>query len=443
MRITMGNRVSNKEKEMSSLSESMEALSLKEVGRELLCSQMSQQEGSGTVKTEDSKQAGIMRQDCDEAKDGNMQSQDYYEDTQVGQSAFVGTIPGGSNGIVRRARGDWSEEQDDALRMAVERHGGKNWKAIAMEVPGNRTHIQCLQRWGKVLKPGLIKGPWTDEEDELLRTYVPLEAKNNWVAVAEHVPGRTAKQCRERWSLSLDPNIRKDPWTSEEDELLLQLHEQHGNAWAVIVKHLNGRTVNAAKSRFKSIERKRYREWTPHEDLTIIKGKTDDKRWSLIADMLPSARSKHAIKTRWKELVETNPDMSQTVPLATIPQGGPSNAPPPISYQLDRTLVAEPPQQHEISQDSKALRPSLSSDMILSVSNPNMEQKESFDDWLKNQANQLQNATSTSTTSIPSRLWNSHQLSFGSSGDLNDSWNGWGLEAGELLSLELSDMELV
>ena len=47
----------------------------------------------------------------------------------------------------RTGRGLWTQEQDDALRGAVERHGAKNWKAIALEVPGNRSHIQCLQRW--------------------------------------------------------------------------------------------------------------------------------------------------------------------------------------------------------------------------------------------------------------------------------------------------------
>ena len=34
--------------------------------------------------------------------------------------------------------------------------GERNWKAIADQVEG-RNHTQCLQRWTKVLKPGLIK----------------------------------------------------------------------------------------------------------------------------------------------------------------------------------------------------------------------------------------------------------------------------------------------
>jgi hypothetical protein len=52
--------------------------------------------------------------------------------------------------------------QDEALRRAVERHGARNWKTIA-GLLRNRTDVQCLHRWQKVLRPGLVKGPWTDE----------------------------------------------------------------------------------------------------------------------------------------------------------------------------------------------------------------------------------------------------------------------------------------
>lgn len=52
--------------------------------------------------------------------------------------------------------------QDEMLREAVEAHGARNWKAIAKRLDG-RTDVQCLHRWQKVLRPGLVKGPWTPE----------------------------------------------------------------------------------------------------------------------------------------------------------------------------------------------------------------------------------------------------------------------------------------
>lgn len=57
---------------------------------------------------------------------------------------------------------DLPRPQDNALRKAVEDFGGRNWKAIATRLKG-RTDVQCLHRWQKVLKPGLVKGPWTTE----------------------------------------------------------------------------------------------------------------------------------------------------------------------------------------------------------------------------------------------------------------------------------------
>jgi len=101
----------------------------------------------------------------------------------------------------------WTKAQDAALRESVRLHGEKNWKAIAERVPG-RNHAQCLQRWRKVLKPGLVKGHWSFEEDKILEVLVK-QSCNNWGQIAEQIPGRTPKQCRERWRNHLDPSINK------------------------------------------------------------------------------------------------------------------------------------------------------------------------------------------------------------------------------------------
>jgi hypothetical protein len=65
----------------------------------------------------------------------------------------------------------WTPSEDEALREAVERHGGRGWRVIAAELPG-RTDIQCQHRWQKVLRPGLRKGAWTKEEDETMLALV-------------------------------------------------------------------------------------------------------------------------------------------------------------------------------------------------------------------------------------------------------------------------------
>jgi hypothetical protein len=78
--------------------------------------------------------------------------------------------PGGVGPKSERAYIKWSSIEDGQLRKAVAELGTKNWKRISQEFfQGERSHIQCLNRWEKGLKPGIRKGFWTEEEDAMVR----------------------------------------------------------------------------------------------------------------------------------------------------------------------------------------------------------------------------------------------------------------------------------
>lgn len=151
--------------------------------------------------------------------------------------------------------GRWSSEEDDQLRRIVPFYGEKQWRKISLHMKG-RTAIQCLHRWTKILKPGLVKGPWTEDEDRKLRDWVGREGPGKWSQCSSFIVGRSGKQCRERWFNNLNPVVKKGCWTEEEDDLIFKLYMQYGSSWSKIAKSLSGRTENSIKNRFYSTIRK-------------------------------------------------------------------------------------------------------------------------------------------------------------------------------------------
>ena len=113
---------------------------------------------------------------------------------------------------------------------------------------------------------------WTQEvrniqEDEIIKEIVMVQGLKKWTKISKAIKerlgidGRTGKQCRERWHNHLNPEIKKETWTEEEENNIFELQKQLGNKWSEIATHMPGRTDNSIKNCFYSAIRRNLRKY--------------------------------------------------------------------------------------------------------------------------------------------------------------------------------------
>lgn len=168
----------------------------------------------------------------------------------------------------RISRRPWLKEEDAGLSSFMETNYGQllgnpdfnldkvDWERAAQAISrtGPRNPKDCRKRWTNSLDPTLRRGRWEPEEDaQLIEAYKKHGA--SWQKVLQMIPGRTDDQCAKRYIEVLDPNTKDRllPWTHEEDLRLIRLVRMHGTKWRTILTEFKSRPSLTCRNRWRKI----------------------------------------------------------------------------------------------------------------------------------------------------------------------------------------------
>lgn len=101
---------------------------------------------------------------------------------------------------------------------------------------------------------------FSEEEDKKLLSLIERYGKDSWNIISDLMMNRNARQCKERYLNYLSPNINRNKWTDEEDNLILAKVDELGRKWVKISQYFQNRTDTMLKNRYNVLLRSQKRE---------------------------------------------------------------------------------------------------------------------------------------------------------------------------------------
>ncbi|ORX77577.1 hypothetical protein K493DRAFT_293764 [Basidiobolus meristosporus CBS 931.73] len=167
-------------------------------------------------------------------------------------------------------KGPWTDEEDESLKTlsSMEQYTGQ-WKIISEAL--NRSPASCYHRWHTRFKPDIKTGRWTEEEDMALLEGVKKYGRD-WEKIVKDIPGRSGRHALLRYDKFICPNTNRGKWTPEEDQLILQEFEKHGRSWTKIAESIPNRTPFQVQARYDTNVNPKIKKgrWTPEESDRLL-----------------------------------------------------------------------------------------------------------------------------------------------------------------------------
>ncbi|NWW81348.1 SNPC4 protein, partial [Climacteris rufus] len=204
---------------------------------------------------------------------------------------------------------EWTEEEIERLEQIAAKHNYVDWQSIAQELGTSRTPFQCLQKY-QIYNKDLKRKEWTKSEDQMLLELVQEMRVGSHIPykkIAYYMEGRDSAQLIYRWTKSVDPNLKKGPWTPEEDAMLVAAVEKYGERdWYKIRTEVPGRSDAQCRDRYlKALhwDVKKGR-WSLEEEEQLIElvQKHGLGHWSKIASELPHRTDSQCL-SKWKLMI--------------------------------------------------------------------------------------------------------------------------------------------
>ena len=183
---------------------------------------------------------------------------------------------------------------NDSLQAAAQ-----EWQDAEVEdglVLSLESRLSCLDYQDQQLPLNCKRTPgrqqWTQSEDFLLRE-VSQRYRPDWKKIAGFFPGKPKSAVRRRWENKFDPDIRRAPWTEEEDAAIQKLLAEIGPVWRKIATRLPGRPADMIKNRYYGhIKRLRDIQAKKHLEASVKSLSSPGSEWeALVIDPCPSLLS--------------------------------------------------------------------------------------------------------------------------------------------------------